>query len=107
RPLVAALVLALIAFLAGLAMMAWLLAHWHGGARYLGVVPPPPPAQQAPAPVMTVQPEPAPAPQPAPADTQAPATDPELVRRVNLMEQRLATLDLQSRAAVGNAGRAE
>jgi hypothetical protein len=107
RPLVRALVLALIAFAAGLAAMAWLLAHWGPGARFLGVVPAPPPQQQAPAPAVTVQPEPAPPPQIAPSDSQGPASDPELIRRVNLMEQRLATLDLQSRTAVGNAGRAE
>lgn len=106
RPLVAASILALIAFLVGLALMAWLLAHWQTGARFLGVVPAPPPAQQAPAPVVSVQPEPAPPPQAAPVDTPS-ASDPELVRRVNLMEQRLAALDVQSRAAVGNAGRAE
>jgi hypothetical protein len=107
RPLVAALALALIAFLVGLAVMAWLLAHWSGGARFFGVVPPAPPAQQAPAPVMTVQREAAPPPQAAPPDTQPPATDPELVHRLSVVEQRLATLDVQSRAAVGNAGRAE
>lgn len=107
RPLVAALGLALIAFLAGLAVMAWLLSHWSGGARFFGVVPAAAPARQAPAPVVTVQPEPAPAPQAAPADTEPPATDPELVRRLSVVEQRLATLDVQSRAAVGNAGRAE
>jgi hypothetical protein len=54
-----------------------------------------------------VQREPAPASQAPPADTQPPPTDPELVRRVNLLEQKLATVDFQSRAAVGNAGRAE
>ena len=107
RPLVAAAILALVAFLAGLALMAWLLSHWQTGARFLGVVPTPPPAQQAPPPVVSVQTEPAAPPQAAPADTQPAAADPELVRRVNLMEQRLAALDVQSRAAVGNAGRAE
>jgi hypothetical protein len=70
RPLVGALVLALIAFVAGLALMAWMLAHWQGGARLLGVVPAPPPAQPAPAPVLSVQTEPAPLPQVAPTDTQ-------------------------------------
>jgi hypothetical protein len=107
RPLVAASILALIAFLIGLVVMAWTLAHWNGGARLLGVVPAATAPQQAPAPVVTVQPEPAPPPQTAPPDTQSSPTDPELVRRVNVMEQRLATLDVQSRMAVGNAGRAE
>ncbi|MDB5692535.1 MAG: hypothetical protein JWO81_1598, partial [Alphaproteobacteria bacterium] len=50
RPLAAALILALIAFALGLAAMGWLLAHWNGGARFLGVVPAAPAAQPAPAP---------------------------------------------------------
>jgi hypothetical protein len=107
RPLAAALILVLVAFVLGLAAMGWLLAHWHGGARFLGVVPAAPATQPAPGPAVTVQPEPVQPAQAAPLDTQSPVTDPELVRRVNLMEQRLATLDVQSRAAVGNAGRAE
>ncbi|MEA3003334.1 MAG: hypothetical protein QOH81_2122 [Sphingomonadales bacterium] len=107
RPLAAALILVLVAFALGLAAMGWLLAHWHGGARFLGVVPAAPATQPAPGPALTVQPEPVQPAQAAPLDTQIPVTDPELVRRVNLMEQRLATLDVQSRAAVGNAGRAE
>jgi hypothetical protein len=108
RPMVGALILALIAFALGIAAMGWVLAHWERGARFLGIVPAPQ-QQQAPAitPAITVQRDPAPAPQAAPQDGQVPATDPELIRRLNLMEQRLAALDLQSRAAVGNAGRAE
>lgn len=108
RPLVGALVLALFAFALGLVAMGWVLAHWERGARWLGIAPA---GQQQPAPAITpaitVQRDPAPLPQAAPQDGQATATDPELIRRVNLMEQRLAALDLQSRAAVGNAGRAE
>ena len=108
QPLIAALALALIAFLLGLAVMAWLLAHWNSGARILGVVPPSPPVTQASAPPAAMQHAPAPAPQTAPLpDNQAPTTDPELARRLSAVEQRLGTLDLQSRAAVGNAGRAE
>lgn len=106
RPLLAALILTLVAFLLGLAIMAWTLAHWNAGARFLGVVPETPPPRQAPAPVVTVQPAPAAAPQ-APSDIQPPLTDPELIRRLAVVEQRLATIDVQSRAAVGNAGRAE
>jgi hypothetical protein len=106
--MVGALILALIAFLLGLAAMGWVLAHWERGARWLGVVPAPQ-QQEAPAitPAITVQREAPAPPQAAPQDGQVPASDPELIRRVNLMEQRLAALDLQSRAAVGNAGRAE
>ncbi len=107
RPLLAALILALVAFVLGLAVMAWTLVHWNAGARFFGVVPETPPAHQAPPPVVTVQPAAAPTPQVAPPDTQPPVTDPELIRRLSVVEQRLATIDVQSRAAVGNAGRAE
>src|SRR6478672_5794938 len=93
RPMVGALILALIAFALGLAAMGWLLAHWERGARWIGVAPAVQ-AQPAPAisPAITVQRDPVPAPQAAPQDGQVPATDPELIRRVNLMEQRLAAL---------------
>jgi hypothetical protein len=106
RPLVAALGLALIAFLAGLAVMAWLLVHWSGGARFFGVVPPAPPAHAAP-PAIVVEHAAAPAPQTATPPAQPPETNPELAHRLSTVEQRLATLDLESRVAVGNAGRAE
>jgi hypothetical protein len=108
RPLVGALLLAAFAFVAGIAATAWLLAHWSGGARLAGIVPPPPAA--SPAPAVSVQREPA-APAPVLPETasqnQNAAPDRELIRRVNFVEERLAALDLQSRAAVGNAGRAE
>lgn len=105
RPLVGVLLLALLAFATGLAAMAWLLAHWNGGARLLGVAPAVPEAA-APAPAAAAQPEPAASPPASVGDGQA-AADPELIRRVNFVEERMATLDLQSRVAVGNAGRAE
>lgn len=107
RPLWALLALPLVAFLAGLAAMGWLLAHWGTAATFLGV---------APAPLVAAEP----APQPltlereatAGPPTEAPAgerlvIDPETTRRVNRLEERLALLDLQSRTAVGNADRAE
>lgn len=107
RPLWTLLALPLVAFVAGLAAMGWLLAQWGTAATLLGVAPAPPPAvEPAPAP-MTMEREPAAGP---PAD--APAgerlvIDPETTRRVNRLEERLALLDLQSRTAVGNADRAE
>jgi hypothetical protein len=109
RPLVGALLLAAFAFIAGIAATAWLLAHWSGGARLAGIVPPPPAA--SPGPAVSVQREPAASPPAAAPETAAQnqnaAPDRELIRRVNFVEERLAALDLQSRAAVGNAGRAE
>lgn len=111
RPLWTLLVLPLVAFLAGIAAMGWLLANWGTAATFLGVVPAPPPAAAEPVqpPSMAVERQPIAADE-APAD--APAgerlvIDPETTRRVNRLEERLALLDLQSRAAVGNADRAE
>ncbi|HYJ83457.1 MAG TPA: hypothetical protein VEW26_11540 [Allosphingosinicella sp.] len=108
RPLWTLLALPVVAFLAGLAAMGWLLANWGTAATFLGIVPPPPPAAEpAPAP-MAVEREPAAA-EPA-ADGPAAerlVIDPETTRRVNRLEERLALLDLQSRTAVGNADRAE
>ncbi|HEX8062118.1 MAG TPA: hypothetical protein VF535_02780 [Allosphingosinicella sp.] len=107
RPLWALLALPLVAFLAGLAAMGWLLARWGTAAAFLGIAPvPPATVGQTPQP-MTVEREPALAtPAEAPAGERL-VIDPETTRRVNRLEERLALLDLQSRAAVGNADRAE
>jgi hypothetical protein len=109
RPLLPLLILPLIAFLLGLAAMGWLLSRWDRGAALLGIAPQgtveagaPPPAPQ-----LSVERQPAPDLGDAPADAQRLVIDPEITRRVNLVEERLAQLDLQSRAAVGNADRAE
>ncbi|HEX9947510.1 MAG TPA: hypothetical protein VGA98_08220 [Allosphingosinicella sp.] len=107
RPLWTLLALPLVAFVAGLAAMGWLLANWGTGAAFLGIAPAPPASvEPAPQPV-AMEREPAGDPQ-----AQAPAgerlvIDPETTRRVNRLEERLALLDLQSRTAVGNADRAE
>jgi len=106
RPWWALLIVPLIAFLLGIAAMGWLLAHWERGAQVLGIAETPaaPPAA-APA---QVQVETAPAQMLAPARADGRIViDPEMTRRVNLLEERLAQLDVQSRAAVGNADRAE
>ncbi len=100
------LLLPLIAFLLGLAAMGWLLANWGAAARYLGIAPPPP-VQRAIRPVPAQQPVPANA-APKAADTpQTLLIDPETQRRVTQLERRVAQIDSQSRAAVGNADRAE
>jgi len=103
------LILPGVAFLLGLGAMGYILGHWQAGARALGIVPPAPP------PVVQALPEPvAAAPQaasPAPAvpgeEPERILIDPEVGRRVAALEQRIAQLDTQSRAAVGNADRAE
>ncbi|HEX6376949.1 MAG TPA: hypothetical protein VFZ91_14650 [Allosphingosinicella sp.] len=108
RPLWSLLALPLIAFVAGLAAMGWLLARSGTAAAFLGVAPAPPPAPE-PAAAQTVAVERDPAVEPldeAPAGERL-VIDPETTRRVNRLEERLAMLDLQSRTAVGNADRAE
>jgi len=92
-------------FLLGIAAMGWLLANWGAAASFVGVRP----APLKPQPVLT-QPLPvAPAPSPAPleAETQRLVIDPETMRRVTQLERRIGQIDYQSRAAVGNADRAE
>lgn len=105
------LALPMIAFVLGLAAMGWMLARWQTAAMFLGVAPEPAP----PAPIVRTAPQPVPAqPQPQAAPTPALAEgeqrlviDPETQRRVTRLEQRLGELDNASRAAVGNADRAE
>jgi hypothetical protein len=115
RPWLRALILPGIAFLLGLGVMGYVLGHWQAGARALGIsAEPAAPAEPAPEPApppVAVQAAPAPAaPGPAPAAGQEPqriAIDPDLARRVAELEQRIGSVDTQSRAAVGNADRAE
>ena len=64
------------------------------------------PVQQARAPVVTPPPVAEPAAEPK-AEPERLVIDPEISRRVNRIEQQIATIDQQSRAAVGNADRAE
>lgn len=107
RSWLSVLALPLIAFLAGLAAMGWLLANWGTAAAFIGVRPPPA-AQPVQAVAAAPAPVPAMAPAPAPgAETQRLVLDPETTRRVNQLEQRVAEIDNQSRAAAGNADRAE
>lgn len=100
----------LIAFLLGLAAMGWLLSKWENAAVFLGIADVPPTAIEQPAPELQ--------PAPAQAEPQEPTLtvpegearlviDPETQRRVTRLEQRLTELDSSSRAAVGNADRAE
>ena len=107
RPLLALLALPLIAFVAGLAAMGWLLARSGTAAAFLGIAPAPPAAVEAPAPTVEMEREPAAEPQPEAPPGERLVIDPETTRRVNRLEERLALLDLQARTAVGNADRAE
>lgn len=81
-------------------------AAWWGAARWWSAETPPTPPVETPVPIAAPEPEPALPPTGAPAAERI-VLDPEMGRRVSQLEQRLAELDLQSRAAVGNADRAE
>jgi hypothetical protein len=104
RSFLSLMLLPLLAFLAGVAAMGWVLSRWEQAAVMLGVAPEPAPPVAAPAP----QPQPVqPAPVLTPAQPGQLVIDPEMTRRVAQLEQRMSQVDLQSRAAVGNADRAE
>jgi hypothetical protein len=105
RPLVSFLLLPGLFFLLGLIVMGWLLARWDYGAQLIGVSEGPPP-QRAARPTIPVRAGPV----PKAADRETPERimiDPEMARRVSAIESRIANLATQSRAAVGNADRAE
>ncbi|PWG02477.1 hypothetical protein [Sphingosinicella humi] len=104
RSLLGILLLPLIAFIAGLAAMGWLLVHWDAAAEFLGIRPAEPPtiAQVTPAPVAPIT-----APATTTGEPERLVIDPEITRRVVQIEQRIAAIDSQSRQAVGNADRAE
>jgi hypothetical protein len=103
--------LPLLTFLLGVAAMGYLLSRWDTGARLIGIRPAAPPEQ------IVVRPA-APAALPVTAIAAPPATggandlqrfviDPETTRRVTQLERRLTEIDNQTRAAAGNASRAE
>jgi hypothetical protein len=99
----------LLAFLLGLAAMGWLLSRWDAGARLIGIRPAAPAEQivvrAAPAPAAPVTAVVAPA--PGDSELQRFVIDPETTRRVTQLEQRVTQIDNDTRAAAGNANRAE
>jgi hypothetical protein len=104
-----ALILPGVAFVLGLGAMGYILGHWQSGARALGIGP-----EAAPAPIVepALPPQIVAAPQAPPIATPGageaqPGAAPELANRVAALEQRIGSVDTQSRAAVGNADRAE
>lgn len=106
-PILPLVLIIAIAFLAGLAVMGWVVSHWTGAASFVGVTEP------APVTVAPIRKAPAPAPPAAaapPSSSQEPqrlVIDPEITRRVTRLEQEFTQLTAQSRAAAGNADRAE
>ena len=103
RSLLSLLLLPLVAFVAGLAAMGWVLVNWDDAASFLGIRPAAPVRIAVAPPPVTIEAPLA----PAAGETQRLVIDPEITRRVNLLEQRIGQIDTQSRAAVGNADRAE
>lgn len=111
RPLLRKAAMPAIAFLLGLGVMGYLLAHWEAGARLLGI------ATAEPAPVSAPAPAPQPqaqqpaffedVPAPAPATPTGTAADQDIARRLAVLEQRFGQIDTSSRVAVGSADRTE
>jgi uroporphyrinogen-III synthase len=98
RPWLQPLLIGAGAFLLGILVMAWVLLRWDAAGRFLGIVPQ---AEEAEA---------------GAADAErslllpagpARAADPNLAQRLAALEQRLGQVGTDSRAAVGNADRAE
>ena len=106
RSLLAVLALPLIAFIAGIAAMGWLLTRSDAAANFLGIRPVAPPQAAMPAP-QAPAPAPALAPQATTSEPQRFVIDPETTRRVAFLERRIGEVESQSRAAAGNADRAE
>ena len=90
RRLLRALLLVVVAFLAGLAAMVWLLGQWPQGVRLLGLAP-----AAAPRPIFV---------RPTRIQPIAPG---DLPMRLAQLESRIDRVDQASREAVGNADRAE
>jgi hypothetical protein len=119
RSLLGWLALPSIAFLLGLGAMGYLLAHWDAAARVIGVhaeplaqapstgaVSPPSAASNLPAGTNPAALPPAATANPG-DEPERIVIDPEIGRRVAALEARVGQVDNQSRAAVGNADRAE
>jgi len=117
KALISYLLLPGLFFLLGLAAMGWLLSSWDNGARMIGISPAAEaPAEPDPAAPPLAPPAPhaeppaegaATSPPPPPAEPQRIVIDPEITRRVAELERRIGEVDSQSRAAIGNADRAE
>jgi hypothetical protein len=111
RSTLAYLLLPSLFFLLGIAAMGWVLSRWDEGARMIGIAPAPAATPAQPVQPVPAEPEPAVQSEPQaaePADEpERIVIDPEITRRVSALERRIGQVDTQSRAAVGNADRAE
>ena len=103
RALFSILFLPLLAFVAGIAAMGWVVVHWTGAASFIGVRPAPAVAPDLPRPAPPLERLAGASPTPV----VRPMVDAATSRRVDQIEAKLAQIDTQTRAAVGNADRAE
>jgi hypothetical protein len=104
RPMRNALIVALLAFLAGSVVMVWAFTRWDPARKLIGAAPVAlvsVPGQGAG--VATLPPVATATVLPAPVVSEGPAVD----LRVTQLEERIARIDLRAAAAAGNAGRAE
>lgn len=106
RPWAYGLILPGIAFLLGLIAMGLLMTRWDAAAQFLGLRPAMPEAAAPLEPVIPPQ-QPAAATSETSAGTERIVIDPEITRRVALLEQRIGNMQQATREAVGNADRAE
>ena len=81
RPFLSLMIIPVIAFVAGIAAMGWILTQWTGAAGFIGITPkaaePAPKVVQAPPPALAARPA---VPSPAPAPQRL-VIDPEISRR--------------------------
>ncbi|CAN5205048.1 hypothetical protein BH09PSE3_BH09PSE3_02070 [soil metagenome] len=109
RPMRNALIIALLAFLAGSVIMVWAFTRWNPARKLIGAAPvalvtPPAPGAQGIAAVPVANSVTTPVtPNAGSIQTQSGAVD----MRVSQLEERIARIDLRAAAAAGNAGRAE
>ncbi|HEY0115955.1 MAG TPA: uroporphyrinogen-III synthase [Allosphingosinicella sp.] len=99
------LLLALAAFLLGIAAMAWVLTRWDSVGQFLGLVPDP--AAVAPGPEQVIPPQRQLVQPFAPATQSRNPVDGDVAQRVALLEQRLGQLGTEAQSAVGSTDRAE
>lgn len=105
RPMRTALIVALLAFLAGSVVMVWAFTRWDSARKLIGAAPVAlvtvPETKGVTEQLASVPTKATPA--PAMVPTQSAAVD----MRVSQLEERIARIDLRAAAAAGNAGRAE
>lgn len=100
------LAFSLLIFLLGAAAMVWLLSRWEDAARYAGLAPPPA-AAAVPDPVQQSAPSPIAPPTGRAGEGDTIVIDPDVARRVAVLEQQMGEIGTDARVAVDNADRAE